>query len=510
MAILALLGALLATTLANPSNPLYPDKSSKFNAAITIDWTNVLLTSKTTTTLQIVSNPPLLRGTNVHDNVYTSLESVAANYVRFVPWFPYPKLAVPEIDAPIVSGDGCSTTWDFTYADQLVEDFYAATPNASHIINFSTTPGWMWNMPDGATYTYPQDINDEDWAYGNKGSSLRDPTFKELADYYARLVSWYVKGGFTDECGVEHTSGHNYTIEYWEVGNEVEAEHVPTPEFYVQLYDAIVPAIQAVSPDTKFVGVGLGHNTDPAYFNWLQTFLDPAKHAPGIPLHFVSYHWYGIPDVATTDVQAAQCFAQADTFVGIVEQVEVFRKQLSPDVRTTLNEVGTFDPQATTQKPNDYEVPAEYFVWSGGVYAYVFMGVVRQGIDVIGESQLYGFPGQFPSVSMLDWRTGLPNARFKVLELLQKSFGLGDKVVETKSSLESVAAQAFENAKGVRKLLLVNKLNQTTGVSVPGFEKAAAVIVDLSTGGNEWRTEEVGGGSFMITPWATVVLTAVG
>ena len=42
---------------------------------------------------------------------------------------------------------------------------------------------------------------------------------------------------------------------------------------------------------------------------------------------------------------------------------------------------------------------------------------------------MVGYPTQFPSVSMVDWETGAPNARFRVLELLKNNFGPGDKLV---------------------------------------------------------------------------------
>ena len=47
---------------------------------------------------------------------------------------------------------------------------------------------------------------------------------KEVADYQARLVGWYTKGGFNDEYGKWHASGHHYKIAYWEVLNEIESE----------------------------------------------------------------------------------------------------------------------------------------------------------------------------------------------------------------------------------------------------------------------------------------------
>ena len=80
---------------------------------------------------------------------------------------------------------------------------------------------------------------------------------KELADYYARLVSWYTLGGFKDEYGVEHKSGHHYKIDYWEVFNEVDFEHTMTPKQYTERYDAVVEALHRVAPHMKFAGVGL-------------------------------------------------------------------------------------------------------------------------------------------------------------------------------------------------------------------------------------------------------------
>ena len=87
--------------------------------------------------------------------------------------------------------------------------------------------------------TYP---DDPDRVYSNytQGNELVDPTMKELGDYYERLVSWYVKGGFTYERGVQHKSGHHFKFDYWEVFNEIEAEHKTTPEQYNQRYDAVV------------------------------------------------------------------------------------------------------------------------------------------------------------------------------------------------------------------------------------------------------------------------------
>jgi hypothetical protein len=493
-----------ASTTLTAASMIKPARDG--DSAIVVQWNASIITSKTTNTLQVVANPMLLRNSSIHDNSFESLELVQADYLRYVPWFVYPKLAVPEIDAPVQDNNGCSTSWDFTYADQFMEDLYASSPNVSHIINFSTTPGWMWNLPAGTTYSYPADINDADYGY-NQGTELRDPTFKEIGDYYSRLVSWYTQGGFTDECGVYRQSGHNYTIELWEVLNEIEAEHNISPDYYNQIYDAIVTAIHTVSPNTQFVGLALAHDTSVEY---VQSFLNSSNHAASIPLDVISYHWYGSPAVNTTEVEAAQCFQQVDDLIEAIMQIESVRQQLSPSTKTTLDEIGTMDPQGTTSIVPGYEVPSEYYVWSGAVYAYVFSRVATLGIDYIGQSQLVGFPGQYPSVSLVNYTTGTPNARLRVLELLQQSFAVGDNIVQTNSSDEcAFHAQAFiSGSNGLKKILLVNKTPNEINVDLPaGFSSGSANIVDLSTGGDPWRQEVVDAGSvFSLTGWATAVL----
>lgn len=266
-----------------------------------------------------------------------------------------------------------------------MEGFFNSTPNKSHIINFSTTPDWMWNITE-SDYSYPADVNAVDFAYNN-GTQLRDPSFQEVSNYYSRLVSWYVDGGFIDECGVYHTSEHHYDIEYWEVLNEVGAEHDIQPMYYNQIYDAVTTAIRAVSPLTKFVGLALEQGEIPSQnFSYFQTFLDPSKHAANTPLDFVSYHFYGSPDNDTTQKEASQSFAQTDVFLANVSQVDAIRRALSPSTRVTLNELGTFDPLASTTVYAGYTIPDEYWIWSGGIYAYIFAKVVVMGIDAVGES----------------------------------------------------------------------------------------------------------------------------
>jgi hypothetical protein len=429
---------------------------------VKVDWSKVVRESKTTATLQVVVNPPLRRGSAIHDRTFEELHKLGADYVRYVPWLPYPKLGVAELEPPA----GGKTSWDFTLIDPMTLDFAKATEGHPVILNFSTIPAWMFTTPKPVTY--PQDPDQAVWDY-TQGTELRDPSMKELGDYYARLVSWYVNGGFTDELGKRHDSGHHLKVDYWEVLNEPDIEHNMTPEQYTARYDAIVTAIHRIAPGMKFVGLGLAFpSNNPRMFEY---FLNPKNHKPGVPLDMISYHFYAVPaEDQTPDIEQHTFFEQADRFLTAVRFIEAIRTRLSPSTRTTVNEIGSISADDLQQgKPGHVTkpIPQSYWNLSAATYAYVFGELATLGIDAAGESQLVGYPKQFPSVSLVDWNTGAPNARFRVLELLKNHFGPGDKIVEASSEGPYIYTLAVIKPTGERKLLLVNKRDRDFDIALP-------------------------------------------
>ena len=473
---------------------------------IQIDWGKVFRESNTTPTLQVVVNPPLRRGSPIHDRAFEELRQLGADYVRFVPWFPYPRLAIAALEPPA----GGKTSWDFSLIDPLMIDFLEATKGHSVMLNFSTIPPWMFKTEQPVAY--PADPDQPIWDY-LRGTELRDPSLKELGDYYARLVAWYTQGGFGDEFGHNHPSGHRYPIDYWEVLNEPDLEHGTTPEQYTARYDAIVTAIRRVAPEMKFVGLSLAFpGREPRYFEY---FLDPKNHQPGIPLDMISYHFYAVPAAdETMDIQQHTYFAQADGFLNTVRYVESIRQRLSPHTRTTVNEIGSIGAGDLQQFAPGYvftPIPNAYWNLSGATYAYVFAHLAALGIDIVGESQLVGYPTQFPSVSMVDWNTGAPNARFRVLQLLKNHFGPGDQIVSTTTGWFGAAqeyhAQAFRTRDGKRRLLLISKRDRPLDVALPGCAGATAEVVDQSTAGGPARSEPLSGDAFRLSGFAVAVLT---
>lgn len=449
-----------------------------------IDWNKVRQVANTTPTLQVVVNPPLRRGSAIHDRVFSELQKLGADYVRYVPWLPYPKLGVAELQPP----ENGRTSWDFSSIDPMTEDFLDATNGHSVILNFSTIPAWMFVTPKPVEY--PANPDQVDWHY-TQGTELRDQSMKELGDYYARLVSWYVNGGFTDEFGKRHESGHHFKVDYWEVLNEVDFEHNMTPEQYTARYDAIVSAIRKVAPQMKFIGLALAMPSDnPTMFEY---FLDPKHHKPGIPLDMISYHFYASPTAdQTPDVQQFTFFDQADRFLATVRYIEEIRQRLSPQTRTTVDEIGSISADDGGQSTPGHvtkPIPNSYWNLSGATFAYVFAHLAELGIDVAGESQLVGYPTQFPSVSMVDWTTGAPNARFRVLQLLKDNFGPGDKIVESSAKSPYVDTFAVIKPNGQRKLLLINKRDRPFELALPD-QPAQVSVVDQTTKGGSYKVSK--------------------
>lgn len=500
--------AAVVTTMLWGTALMAQQPASATPPALKVDWGHTLRVSQSTPTLQVVVNPMLSPGSPLHDGAFHALKELGADYVRYVPWLPYPKMAVAELKPPTAA----RTYWDFSHIDPITTDFLTATKGHSTIINFSTIPAWMFKT--AKPVTYPANPDQVYWHY-TQGTQLRDPSGKQLGDYYARLVSWFTKGGFTDENGKWHQSGYHYRFPYWEVLNEVDFEHHTTPQQYTRRYDAIVSAIHRVSPQTKFVGLALADPSgNPKFFEY---FLNHKNHRPGIPLNFISFHFYATPAMGEgpKDWQYT-FFDQANGFLATTRYILAIRDRLSPQTKIDTDELGVILPtdgiEIQAGKALNYQIPKIYWNAAASLYAYLFVHLSQLGVNVIGESQLVGYPSQFPSVSMIDYTNAKPNARYWVLKLILDNFHPGDVMEETAQPEidhgSPVLVQGYQTAQG-RKILLVNTSDESRTLEVPaGFAAAGFQTVDEATGDNPPRTGVLDGRTLTLAPFAVTVLQA--
>ena len=338
-AVIPRLAALAAAMTLSLSAAAQDTVGSHIN--VTVQWNQVIGTSKTAPTLLICPHPALRKGSPVHDQLFAAVKDLQARYVRYLAWYPYPRLSVAELEPPTKD----RTYWDFSAIDSIVVPFLEATKGREPALDFGTIPAWMFKTDSPPKYA--ADPNEVVQGY-TQGTELVDPTGKQLADYFARVASWYAKGGFTDENGKYHHSGYHYELPWWGVLNEVDSEHDTTPEQYTARYDAIVTAVRKVLPNAKFVGIGLGlPSLHPKFFEY---FLNPKNHQPGIPLDMIAYHFYagyfsGASPKETINDWQYTFFHQANGFLNTVRYIESIRQRLSPTTLVNIEELGTIVEQ---------------------------------------------------------------------------------------------------------------------------------------------------------------------
>jgi hypothetical protein len=451
-------------------------QNSTDSAPITIqpNWRSIVGHSHTQITLQVVVNPPLRRGSPIHDAAWGAMRQLDAVDARFAMWYPYPRLGVAELQPP--SHD--RTSWDFSLMDPLLEDFFYSTSGRPSVLTISTIPQWMFTAPSPATI--PGNADEAVWDY-EQGYKLRDDSLDEVSAYFERVARWYIRGQFVDELGKAHISGHHYDVRYWEILNEPEFEHNTSPEYYTRIYDAVVSRLHRVSPQLKFVGMS---SAEPAKgLHFFEYFLDASHHVPGVPLDAISYHFYALGHPGESEAEmASSLFAQTDHFIDTVDKAETIRNRLSPTTETHINEAGCIaavDVAKTADSMSGKDIGASYWNLCGATFAYLYGHVARKGINVLGASQLVGYPSQYPSVSLLNWNDGSPNPRYRVLQLLMNHCHRGDNFVSNTGGNSHIYSIAFLTAHGQRKLMLVNKSSNDEMLILPGAIGGQEEHVDI-------------------------------
>jgi hypothetical protein len=477
---------------------------------VVVNWGNTVATSKLIPSVYVVNSPMMRPSSPIHACVYQGLKELGVDDLRYMSYFTFPKLSVAELYPP----KDKTTSWDFSLMDPMVVGIFKAAEGHPVMMTFSTVPTWMFKRNEPVSY--PDNPNAYRTIDSPQGTELVDVSAQQLADYYARLYSWYTQGGFTDEFGKYHRSGYRFNIRYWEVLNEPDLELRMSVQNYTKLYDKVVAAIRRINPSVKFVGLSMAISTP----DRLEYFLDPKNHEPGIPLDMISYHGYSVPQGPSDgpDQWQYSYFSQASEFLQKIDFIENIRKRLAPSTRTAINETGSLLNPDLEADPS--KIPHSYWNASGALYAYLYLSVSRRDIDALHMSQGVGYPSFFPDLAMFDWVTCKPNARYQDFKLIKDNFGPGDRLIDTQIlddtghsmgelvSFADVAAQAYEKEAGTRKLLLINKKNHPVDVALPKMVIGALVqTVDVTSGGNPPRVSTIKSERMELTPFSVSVIT---
>jgi hypothetical protein len=124
-----------------------------------------------------------------------------------------------------------------------------------------------------------------------------DPTYGEFAAYAQNLVRYYDTGGFTSGDGAFHVSQAypSDKITWFGIYNEPNFNNLDSTQ-YTNLYNAVVPLLQAVDANLKFAAVELGD-----YSGLAQTYLPPFVSGVTAHVDVLATHFYSTCNQADSD-----------------------------------------------------------------------------------------------------------------------------------------------------------------------------------------------------------------
>ena len=115
-------------------------------------------------------------------------------------------------------------------------------------------------------------------AFMETNGALAPANFPQFAAYSANMVRYFNTGGF-DAGGKHFQSPSPYQVTWWGIFNEPDVNNVSASD-YPALYNTVVPAMQAVDPNIKFVALELAY-----LYDYLPEFLSQGESARGCYRH---------------------------------------------------------------------------------------------------------------------------------------------------------------------------------------------------------------------------------
>ena len=524
-------------------------------ASVTVNWNSCPVTRSTAVSALVAADPEWITPSRLADTAQAGIRSLAeagADNLRLLNFNIFPLLSCAQVEEGI---------WDFSLMDRVVVPFLEATLTTSNkstaIVDIETSPLWMWKDGGACIKQSPTDPSCA-WTRGQRtnrtcadasGTRLppgprrrcphwgdaqvpRDPTYKELASYFARVAMWYTRGGFKDEAGLWHSSGHHFDESriVWEIWNEVNhgREHNMTAQQYIKMYDAHVAALTtemedpatAVAPGGawrgRFGGPSFGGLRSKGVHGFLENLLDPKSHTPeNTPPDALTFHQYAVCD-NTTAPGLEVIFQATRGQVSALQQLQALRDRLRPNAGLHLTESGIVCNAPRGCSGNDYacyyktaDFQRIYWVASAAQWLYQYL-LSSEAADLatVAQSQILGYPaafdglsGEWPCGSMVDWTQAQLNHKYWIQMVLLRSvsrpFSFCATTVADASGTEASApvyaqgtealgpvyAQGLASAKG-RVIVLINMRASTQTVRVPGATGKHALTID-STVGNE-------------------------
>jgi hypothetical protein len=358
-----------------------------------------------------------------------------------------------------------ASAWDFSMLDATLQPILASSDQSPEF-QVAYAPGFM---------------------YANGTDNFTDPTFQQFAGYAANLVRYYNTGGFTAG-GTHYQSPSSTPINYWGVYNEPNGNGVSASE-YVQMYNTLVPAMQAVDPTVKFVALELSD-----YGNQEQLYVPTFVQGVTAKVDVLATHFYSSCNQSDTDAQVM------GTIPGFASGVQYIYSQLATNPKLTKVPVWILENNvnADYEGANGYSTcnPSQKFVadarGSSAFFAawrpYVFSAVGKVGAQALYHWSYNGDVqyGEFNA------STGQLQLSYWVDYWLGKYFGQGqwNLLKATSNDDADVEVLAVQQAGGPTLVMIddhaVENTSDNNGAGAP-----RTVLVDVSALGSFTTAKEL-------------------
>jgi hypothetical protein len=203
---------------------------------------------------------------------------------------------------PQGTADSASTAWNFTVLDAITQPVLGVSDHSPEF-QIAKAPPFMY-------------VDDD------SGNSFQDLTFDQFSGYAQKLVQYYNTGGFVSD-GVTYVSPAypTDTITWWGIYNEPNLNNNLTPQQYVTMYNALVPAMKTIDPSIKIAAVELADFQGQVQ-NWVPTFVSGVT----APVDVVATHFYSTCDQTDTDATIFGTIApnSANTNYNFVTDVQLW------------------------------------------------------------------------------------------------------------------------------------------------------------------------------------------
>ena len=348
----------------------------------------------------------------------------------------------------------CSS-WDWSDIDELVGNIFAVGAEPLVVLGFySWTQNTLSSAPTGMA--------------SDPVTGLPDP-----AQWGAYCRAW-----------VAHFADAGFPVQYYEIINEpfhYFGWPATEPElgYFLDLYEAAADAMRAENPNVK-----LGNDA-----SLMKSVLDGLL-AHGEDLGFLSYHGYGVGDLAATDQEIidtaeTKYVDESSSVYGIDlarQTYEQARGVVLPVMKTEDNINYVYEPSADPRTPQ----------MLGAIYT--ALSIRTLVLHDVSYRVYFHFASNAesnplaPGFGMVNSQDDEPWYPYYVQKMISTALSVGDPLVETSSGSDDIRILGWTH-QGTLRLLLINRTTELRSALVTGVSGSFAFSkVDQSI---PWETPEV-------------------